>query len=442
MKFLAALLLYASTAHAAFYPGTIALYKFDGNRTDATGNYADAVQTGTLGYVSSPSPPSGSSQWLSSTTTSNYPQAPSGLNTAMQSLTDWAIVMDIYYDGGSGNQSVYTQGPAGTFLFGFQDPGNTYMYTGGAPVMSSAGIVTTGAHQLVYSCAGGGTRYTWVDQILRANDSSPCTMPASIASQFIAGYLGGVAGLSHTYSGNYRFMTTTVSSSFQFPIVDTVDTPTVTPTFSDTRTITPTFSDTQTITPTDTPTVTVTATPTHTRTVTITITATRTPSPTSTITRTPSPTVTATATNTPACINLGQLTPLATPGSMWQLAIYKPVALTFSAKVCAVSVDVLAGSGKWWAALYDNNGATPHIVATSSVTSTSSTGFKTVPLSSRILPPGNYMLAVEMSDTLKLASGAPGRDSFLSIQWGSFPSLPTVRINYKDHSIWAFFCSY
>ncbi len=127
---------------------------------------------------------------------------------------------------------------------------------------------------------------------------------------------------------------------------------------------------------------------------------------------------------------------------MWQMAIYKPVTLTFTAKVCSVSVDVLSGSGKWWAALYENGGGTPHLVATSNVTSTSTTGFQSVPLSSRALPAGTYMLAVEMSDTLKLATGSPGLDSFLSIQWGSFPSLPTVRINYKDHSIWAFFCSY
>ncbi|MES2200742.1 MAG: hypothetical protein V4498_00660 [candidate division FCPU426 bacterium] len=133
---------------------------------------------------------------------------------------------------------------------------------------------------------------------------------------------------------------------------------------------------------------------------------------------------------------------MATPGVMWQLAIYKPVTLTFTAKICSVNAYVVSGTGKWWAALYDNNGSTPHIIATSSVLSAASSGWKSVTMTSRTLPAGDYMLAVEMSDTLKLAANKPGLDSYLSIQWGSFPSLPTIRVNYQDHSIWAFFCSY
>ncbi len=218
------------------------------------------------------------------------------------------------------------------------------------------------------------------------------------------------------------------------PFIDPTDTFTATPTSTHTATPTVTLTATPTSTFTATPTRTVTPTFTFTRTVTKTVTSTITPTPSATFTVTPS--------FTPMCINLGQLTPLATPGTMWQLAIYKPVSLTFSAKVCSVSIDVLAGSGKWWAALYDNNGSKPHIIATSNVTSTSSTGFQSVTMKSRILPSGNYMLAVEMSGTLKLAASAPGLDSYLNTQWGNFPSLATLYTNYKDHSIWAFFCSY
>lgn len=134
---------------------------------------------------------------------------------------------------------------------------------------------------------------------------------------------------------------------------------------------------------------------------------------------------------------------------MWTLCIFKPITLTGPNRLCEIRVNPITGSGKWQAALYQQTASGPHLVASSIVKAFSipppfsNAGFETVSITTRVLAAGDYLLAVEMSDTLKLSVSRPGSDKYLSTQWGNFPSLPKgILPNYQSYAIKAYFCSY
>jgi hypothetical protein len=91
--------------------------------------------------------------------------------------------------------------------------------------------------------------------------------------------------------------------------------------------------------------------------------------------------------------------------------------------------------------IYDTSGYAPHIVAVSSVYA-ASLGWNLLPLKTRTLSAGNYLIAVEASNAVAISSVLPGSDQVAWSQWGLFKSFINPSNLYRDHSINAIFCIY
>jgi hypothetical protein len=124
---------------------------------------------------------------------------------------------------------------------------------------------------------------------------------------------------------------------------------------------------------------------------------------------TPTPLPTATRTNTPVCITVGEQTPGPTPVSGWTKCFLKPVTIASQQRLCSVSIFVTQTAGSLMVGIYDTSGYAPHIVAVSSVYA-ASLGWNLLPLKTRTLSAGNYLIAVEASNAVAISSVLPGSD--------------------------------
>ena len=91
--------------------------------------------------------------------------------------------------------------------------------------------------------------------------------------------------------------------------------------------------------------------------------------------------------------------------------------------------------------LYDTAGYLPHIIAVSP-SQEAVYGWNQVDIVTRLIPPGNYMLAVEGSNTIQIASQSPGMDQYARTNWGFFPSFVPSYPSYTTFSVNADFCAY
>ncbi len=163
--------------------------------------------------------------------------------------------------------------------------------------------------------------------------------------------------------------------------------------------------------------------------------------PTITQTFTLTPVSTATPTLTPICTQVGQLTPGSAATWAWDTMFLKPVSITTTNQLCAVNVYVTQTAGSLMVGIYDTAGFLPHIVGTSPV-QTAVLGWNQVNIQTNILPAGAYLIAVECSSNISIASSSPGVDKYLNTNWGNFPSFAKANQSYQNNSINAIFCAY
>jgi hypothetical protein len=164
-------------------------------------------------------------------------------------------------------------------------------------------------------------------------------------------------------------------------------------------------------------------------------------SPTISCTFTISPTITSTSTQTSGCVVTGVQTPGPTSMAVWNICMLKAVTLATPQKLSSVSVYITQKAGSLMAGIYDNNGTYPHLIGTSA-TQSGVVGWNNVTLVTRMLPAGSYLIAVEASNTLRVASSWPGKDLYFGTQWGMFKSIITPYNLYRNYSIKANFCNY
>ena len=127
--------------------------------------------------------------------------------------------------------------------------------------------------------------------------------------------------------------------------------------------------------------------------------------------------------------------------AVWNICMLKAVTLATPQKLSSVSVYITQKAGSLMAGIYDNNGTYPHLIGTSA-TQSGVVGWNNVTLVTRMLPAGSYLIAVEASNTLRVASSWPGKDLYFGTQWGMFKSIITPYNLYRNYSIKANFCNY
>ncbi len=417
--------------------GTQCFYEFLNNLSDTCGTN-DASPAGTLSYSSLVTCTAGTTLL----TALGYAVAPSAVRNSMNG-SHWTVVgdfdpTDITTGGGGVMWSTNGSGDAQMIGMAMSD-GRVRFYWNGSDQYTASGLVSTNTcHNIAWTYDGTNGR-VYIDNVVKLTFAGLGAV-ASNPSDFRIGYY---VFNSNPFIGkiqNFRVMNVAATS---FPIIDSTATPTFTPGASNTfsPTISPTFTYSPTVSPTPTWSPTKTASPTPTNSTSPTLTRTISPSPTTvwTCSWTVTPTYTITPTVTP--IFRGELTPNATPFALWTTCVFKPIATNFSSNIVYVDAYVNTGTGKLMAAIYENSSWGQHLIATSR-TYTASYGWNTLSITTQTMAPGNYWLAVEGSNNLKLGSKSPGQDLFLSTQWGYFPSLTSPKSNYIDNSIYARFANY
>ena len=176
-------------------------------------------------------------------------------------------------------------------------------------------------------------------------------------------------------------------------------------------------------------------------------TGTRTATPTPTVTASPTVTVspTGTRTATPACGIYGQQTPQGINNSGEGVMFFKPVTLTFAylATVQTISAFIKSGQGQMQGAVYsDFLGAPFQLIETSNMVYTSPQGWNSVTFSTDNLAPGNYWLAVEVSNSNQIAYAANGTDLFSYQDFGVWPQTAQVQDFLGTANIQGFACGY
>ncbi len=454
-----------------------------GKLKDTYGLSTDLTQNGTVVQQTSPAPPNGSVQWLGTDMTPsrsyNLPAASIWGNTFHFGIAIKYVV------GAAANQGLVSHENATTTRYRLwkittashlsfeytssggadQNHDSTFTLVSGTvytieTVGSSLGVTTT-----TYSWSPSKTQVDTFYQSVASDIGTPSGTKSAIGYEpnsniwpclsWVDAYF-----LSDDTSSTYPPVCGTPTPTWTLTSTETPSY-TVTPTWTQTSTPTPTFTTTptwtQTITPTWTqtwtqtwtPTWTQTATPTWTQTATPTWTRTwtrtTTPTPTYTVTPTITKTVTPTVTPTPAaCLSLGELTPQPTPGSIWALCVFKPVTLAAPKRMKEIHAKIVSGSGYMQAALYETSGFGWHLVTTTK-TYLAVVGWNVLPtndIAARILPAGEYMIAVEGSSTLTMGLSKPGQDCYFRTQWGFFPPLIHPYFGYNDYSIYGLFCDY
>lgn len=93
------------------------------------------------------------------------------------------------------------------------------------------------------------------------------------------------------------------------------------------------------------------------------------------------------------------------------------------------------------AGIYETSTFVPHLVAVSKVYA-AILGWNQIYLKTANLSTGNYLIAVEASNSIQISSVLPGQDQVAWSQWGLFKSFINPTNLYRDHSINAVFCTY
>jgi hypothetical protein len=259
---------------------TTALYHFENNPNDSSGNGYNLINTGCT-YVTSPAY-AGTYAAYGTDNHSNM-TFPDDLMTHLKGLSYWKWTWYIYCPTITNEQDMFFWGSIGMINYqgssGCGDDGTATYFNTDANCYNWAALHNA-YHKLVFEYTGTVTKF-YIDDVFQNNISASSDNPLNIS--------GGTYGLAF-FSGLSSFYSHIYIDEMMWEEVNN-DTPTVTQTITETRT--PTATITNTITQTITP------TPTITQTITETITLTNTPTKTITQTITPTPTITSTFTSIP-----------------------------------------------------------------------------------------------------------------------------------------------
>lgn len=275
-------LMATAAGQAAILPNTVALYTFaNGDATDSSGNGYDLIVVGSVTFSTH-----AGKKAVDNFSSANYLQAPAGLRSAMQGLTQWTIEGDIYFknNGPGGNRIFWSTDRADTYFLMLNNGGNSGAFRSSIQNNITDKSTLAKGSWYQWGVAYDGTqRHTWVGGVDSGGVTIASTLPSTITNMLLGVYANNTAvDPCDCYLSNVRFSDVYRAS---LPSIDPSNTPTPSPTDSPTPTATPTASPT--FTPTATPSASPTASPTAT------------PSFTFTPSFTPSPVFTATPTAIP-----------------------------------------------------------------------------------------------------------------------------------------------